>query len=143
MACMKNNLICHDVKSSTLCIFMLMLLYVFHTLKIYVGGLVAHVHKKKIGRHFDRCNKLIINKGNTWTNNIYTYWNNENSLENLHNNYHQILESFNVHFNTTIFEMFYNFGSNFPHIFINGFSFIDCIRYSCFLNVQYYYSWPR
>jgi hypothetical protein len=62
MACMKNNLICHDVKSLTLCIFMLMLLYVFHTLKNYVGGLVPHAHKNKIGRHFDRPSKLIINK---------------------------------------------------------------------------------
>jgi hypothetical protein len=41
---------------------MLMLLYVFHTLKKYVGDLVAHAHKSKIGRHFDRPNKLIINK---------------------------------------------------------------------------------
>lgn len=55
---------------------------------------------------------------------------------------HQILESFNVHVNITSFEMFCNFGSNFPHIFVNSFSFIDCIGYSCFLNVQYYYSWP-
>ncbi len=62
MACMKNNLICRDVKSLTLCIFMLVLLYVFLTLKRNVGGLVTHVHKNKIGRHFDRPSKLIINK---------------------------------------------------------------------------------
>lgn len=73
MACMNFFLICHDVKSLILCIFMLMLLYVFHTLKKNVGGLVAHAHKNKIGRHFDRPNKW-----NTWTNNVYTYWNNEN-----------------------------------------------------------------